>query len=482
MIGEKITDKSENYTISEEIGRGGFGVVYLAHNENGSSFAIKTLGPVKDADTLTSFERETSALLGLDDLNVLKLIGTGEHIYRGNKYFFTVTEYCSEGNYRDMILSKKDRSVPEIVDDFKQILSGLKTLHDRVVHRDLKPENILILNKTLKIGDLGLSKSLDEATKTLTFKGGGTPRYMAPEIWERKTITRASDLYAIGVMLFEALTGRVPFLADDIVDLRSQHLYESPVRVVSINKNIPNHLDGLVRKLLEKDQNKRYQTVDEVLDILNTDFQTVNTNSPLVDRIKKNYDAEQSRQLEAEFKANEEKERQGKINYMEGVLLERFDEAVSLINKNIQETKITHSFNSRDRTYSLGNRTLTINFFSPNALYINSRLPAFGEELKKHHLIHAGAIYIEENRENRQGWNMVLVKSPEDSYGQWLLIESDISALSGKSLKYPPAATNAELLSENLAYHWMQTMHIWQLKDKPLDDLDIEKILDKFIP
>src|SRR5581483_9311749 len=96
-------------------------------------------------------------------------------------------------------------SIQEIVGHVKQMLEGLKALHTKTVHRDLKPENILLSSETLKIGDFGLAKFVDEATRTLTFKGSGTPRYMAPEVWTGQHVVPATDLYALGVLFFEAV-------------------------------------------------------------------------------------------------------------------------------------------------------------------------------------------------------------------------------------------------------------------------------------
>jgi serine/threonine-protein kinase len=145
---------------------------------------------------------------------------------------------------------------------------GLECLHGKIVHRDLKPENILVAGDILKIGDFGLAKFVDEATKTLTFKGSGTPRYMAPEIWRGLHASPAADLYAIGVMLFEAVVGRPPFEAEDTIALRNLHLYEPAPRVRLLNSAVPNMIDDLVKKLLDKDPASRYQTVREVLNIL----------------------------------------------------------------------------------------------------------------------------------------------------------------------------------------------------------------------
>jgi serine/threonine protein kinase len=144
----------------------------------------------------------------------------------------------------------------------------LTHLHTRASHRDLKPENVLIAGTVLKIGDFGLSRLVAASTQAATFKGYGAPHYMAPEVWEENTPTKATDLYAVGIMLFEALTGQLPFEGQDWLALRRQHLHEQPPRVRSLNIGVSGQLDGVVRRLLEKDPLRRFQSASEVSDAL----------------------------------------------------------------------------------------------------------------------------------------------------------------------------------------------------------------------
>lgn len=484
MIGQKIIDSAgKNYTIKNEIGRGGFGIVYLAQDSESRDYAVKMMGPVDKSDILESFKREISAASVVTHDNLLHFIEQGEHEYNGAKYFFAINEYCPDGNYKK-VLAERGFSLKLILSEFQQILMGLEALHQHVIHRDIKPENIFVVKGKLKVGDLGLSKSIDEVTKTLTFKGSGTPMYMAPEIWERGRIIPASDLYAIGVMLFEATTGQFLFESDELIDLRDMHLYNPAPRVKSINKDIPDYIDGVIKKLLEKDSVNRYQSAQEVIDVIKSVPSTKASESVSIlrSRIRQSHDSMESHRLEEERKAKEEQQIQKKISYMEQQLISKFDDAIQEINKELQETKITINSQSNRAYYYFGNRTLQISFFGRNALYNNDLSSGLHKELEKRYVIHAGSIYIEENGDNREGWNVVLIQSPGESYGKWLLIESGLSVLSGRALKYSPAATDARLLSENLAYHWTPATHIWKLKDKAFEESDVESILDKFIP
>ncbi len=484
MINKTVSDTSgKQYLIQKELGRGSFGVVYLAHDSKKIPFALKLIGPINHEEITESFKREVQAISQLKHKNLLQFFGQGEFIEDEKKYLFTVGEYCSEGNYRQ-VLSGRQFSLEKTVSEFQQILAGLEILHTHLIHRDIKPENILRIGEILKVADLGLSKSIDEATKTLTFKGSGTPHYMAPEIWERKKISPASDLYAIGIMLFEACTGQVPFVSDDIADLRSMHLFSPSPRVKKINASIPDHIDGIIKKLLEKDPVKRYQSAKQLAEVLKIELSspTIKSVGSLRDRIRISHDTSEAQRLKEEQDAFERQQKIKRIEYMEQNLISQIDEIIEEINQGLHETQITRNTHSGGIRYSFSSRTLTISFFCPNALYESDTLAALKDELKKHSVIHAGAISIEDGGENREGWNMVLVKRDEELYGEWILIESDLSGMSGRTLKFSPAATDATLLAENLAYHWMHTMHSWLLKDKPLEQTDIERILNKFIP
>lgn len=203
MIGERFTGNlGHKFEVIREIGRGGFGVVYLARGEAGRSYAMKLIAPVSDPVVRLSFEQELKSTEGLNHENLLSIVDYGVYQVGTQKGLFAVSEYCPDGDYRRSLVryGSKPNDAGTIIHDFRQILAGLSILHTRIVHRDLKPENVLVAAGKLKVGDFGLAKFVDEATRTLTFKGAGTPRYMAPEVWFGHHATPATDLYALGVM------------------------------------------------------------------------------------------------------------------------------------------------------------------------------------------------------------------------------------------------------------------------------------------
>jgi hypothetical protein len=434
-----------------------------------------------------AFAREIGAGAAVDHRNVLRIVSRGELERRsGERYLFVVTDYCPDGDYRSVLTSQPPGTilVATICSDFLQILAGLTALHERIIHRDLKPENVLRSGEVLKVGDFGLSKFVDEATRTLTFKGGGTPRYMAPEVWERRRAVPASDLYAIGVMMFEGATGRPPFDAPDLIGLRDLHLYEPAPRVRSIRPDVPDRLDGIIRKLLEKDATKRYQTAREVSAALNavTEVGSQPALREIAERIRRNYDAREQQRLAAQGIASREQDQRARNQYMERQLLALIDEVVEEVNAQIEEVKIVRRLQGQNAVYQLGGRAMHIKFFESGELYADPEVPGRMETLRKRHVVHGGFIEIREGAQDREGWNVVLVRPPDSSYGEWIIVETEVSALTGKSTRFSPVATEARLFADNLACHWMPAMHVFQLKDKPLERTDVEKILHKLVP
>jgi serine/threonine protein kinase len=365
----------------------------------------------------------------------------------------------------------------------KQILLGLALLHTKTIHRDLKPENILLSGNVLKIGDFGLAKFVDEATRTLTFKGGGTPRYMAPEVWLVQRATPATDLYAVGVMLFEAVTGQPPFIGPDANALREKHLYVPAPRAKSVNVEVPDLFDGVIRKLLEKDPARRFQRAEDLLQALgNPPVQSEPALAVLASRMRQAHDAEEARLLESQRRHAEEKDSLARNKYKEEEILALFDEVVSDVNSHLVETKVQIFSISSGKEYRFGQRVLQVRFFAANQLYANPVVPGRMDTLRRRFAVHAGLIEIKEHGADREGWNIVLVRPPQSPYGEWRLVESRMSPFTGHRTRYEPVATEAQLFADNLACHWMPATHTWVLQDKPLERNDIVKMLGIFIP
>src|SRR5439155_14592157 len=423
--------------------------------------------------------------VGLDHNNLLQIVDYGECLVGSTRGLFAATEFCPGGDYRNVLTSFAERqpSIQEIVGHVRQILEGLKELHTKTIHRDLKPENVLVAGDTLKIGDFGLAKFVDEATRTLTYKGSGTPRYMAPEVWTGQHAAPATDLYALGVMFFEAVTGQPPFAAADTRTLRDMHLYTTVPRPKTLKVELPDTLEGLIKKLLAKSIRDRYQTADEVFAALETVPKIADpTIGGLADRVRRHHDTAEAKALEEQRVIQLEQDSQKRIQYMQQQLLELIQEVVDELNSQLVETKIIRQDGYGGRVYKFQDRVLAVEFFRAGELYHNPEIPGLMDTLRKKNAIHGGIIEIREHGEDHEGWNVVLVRPEPDLYGEWRLVESRLSPLSGRGTKYEPIATNAQAFATNLGYHWMNTMHIFQLNEKPLEKSDIVKILGVFIP
>jgi hypothetical protein len=155
---------------------------------------------------------------------------------------------------------------------------------------------------------------------------------------------------------------------------------------------------------------------------------------------------------------------------------------VDQINRQVIGAHIDKGNRPGETVYGFGSRALIIHYFNPGELFENPMVPGRMEVLRKRHAVHAGFIEIRESGEDREGWNIVLVRPPGEIYGEWRLVETRVSALTGRMTRYEPIATNAQLFADNLACHWTPAMHTFQLTDRVLERADIVKIFDIFVP
>lgn len=483
MIGSLKGASGIEYTIGREIGRGGFGVVHLATGSDRADYAVKILGPATDTSLLETFEREVQLRGRASHPNLLEIMDFGSFSEHGNDYLFAITPYCPGGSYRLRLKQHPagQTNLDLIITDITQVLSGLSALHAHTFHRDVKPENILIDGGTLKVADFGLSKLIDEATRTMTFKGGGSPRYMAPEVWDAHRASAATDLYAVGVMLFEALTGRPPFIESDVNALRQAHCFKPAPRARSFAPDTPAYLDGVVKKLLEKDSGRRFQTAGEVITALAQQPAGENSDiAGIVTQVRQRHDEVERAALEKRSAQEARKVEQDRNRLKEVELIELVDEVVAELNEHLVEARIVKRSDRRGAVYSLGARSLVVRFFAEGELYAHPIVPGRMALLRQRQAVHGGIIEIQENGQDREGWNVVLVRPEESLYGEWILIETEVSPLTGRATRYSPVATEAQLLADNLSSHWGRAMHTWQLKDRKLTRDDVVKIFGVF--
>ncbi len=256
---------ADRYEIIEVLGRGGMGSVYRVEDIKArEEIAVKFIKPEIAANkkTIERFRKELTTARKIAHRNVCKMFDLGEYM---GTYFITM-EYVPGEDLRSLIKRVKldTRTSIKIA---KQICEGLAEAHRRgIVHRDLKPSNIMIDKEgNARIMDFGIARSLQADGITGAGMIVGTPEYMSPEQIEGKEVDQRSDNYSLGIILYEMLTGRIPFEGDSTFSIGLKHKYERPEDPRKINPHIPEGLGRLMLKCLEKDRENRYQNAGDLL-------------------------------------------------------------------------------------------------------------------------------------------------------------------------------------------------------------------------
>jgi len=275
FIGQTI---NERYLIVSLIGSGGMGNVYLAeHVLLKKKVAIKILHfeLSKNKDTLERFKREAIAASNIGQSNIVDVTDFG-YTEQGNAFF--VMEYVEGESLADIIKRRAPLPLHHVVAITAQIALALYNAHSKgIVHRDMKPENILITSKDeispfVKIVDFGISKIIGTGVtarkeRTLTKAGAifGTPEYMSPEQAGGQQVDTRTDIYSLGIMMYEMLTGKLPFTDQNYMKVLHKHQYEIPDLPSSKEPSVPSEMDAIVMRCLEKNAANRYQTMLELV-------------------------------------------------------------------------------------------------------------------------------------------------------------------------------------------------------------------------
>jgi len=272
LIGAVISQK---YELTQFLGQGGLGRVFLAEQlPLGRQVAIKLLHPEfsNEPDLAARFEREALAASRISHPNTVVIHDFGSETVGSQKQLYLVMEYLSGETLHDRIQDHPKRRLPawEAVHILSQVLRPLGAFHRAgVIHRDLKPDNIMLckseIGEQVKLLDFGIAK-VTGASLTATGQMVGTPHYMAPEqIMAKKDLGPAVDIYAMGILLYEALTGDPPFMADHQIDLFRMHLMEAPkLLAAKFPGEYLGPFDAVIQKAMAKKPAERYQSADEL--------------------------------------------------------------------------------------------------------------------------------------------------------------------------------------------------------------------------
>lgn len=487
-IGSIVKDyEGNNYQLVEELGHGGFGCVYKTICEADEKvYAVKTL--------LYSFGNESIVNSFKNEINLSSEV-VGEHVIRyiyahdGEKYPelppYIIMEYAEEGTLADILEQRRNNNMfynkEELLDIYRQLVSGMKSINASLVHRDIKPENILISEGKCKISDFGLAKMASESTRTKSFKGYGTLQYIAPEAWKADKNTIQMDIYSMGIVFYELAILDYPYdiTSNDIDAYKNAHLFSRVKRIGDLQRVLGPEIALIVMTMLEKPTQKRYKTWEEIEEKFET---------PLADKagdlgsivslaIEKKIETDTKRQQQIE---KENKEKQAKEEFCNLVKLqfesivvdffERFSEEYNLHLTGNEKCK----FESMSRGYkNMEQYSYRLMIPSVNTIEINCKviLPnsatrivdidrAYGylANYGKREMVYTPQFkgknimaWVEIANFKGLGFNLWLLQTDE-MYGDWYILQNKNNGIymTGKEPKNEPFAFNINELDEAL--------------------------------
>ena len=266
MIGTILGNR---YEIIEKIGEGGMADVYKAKCQKLNRYdAVKILKKefINDKNLVEKFTKEATAIANLSDNNIVNVLDVGMQ----DDIHYIVMEYVNGKTLKQIIREEGKLSYEKVLDYGIQIAKALDCAHrNNIIHRDVKPQNILVTNDgVVKVTDFGIAKSPNSETITNTSRIMGSAHYFSPEQAKGNYVDYRSDIYSFGVVLYEMVTGRLPFDAESPVSVALKHIQEPVVPPIIIDEKIPESLNKLILKAMEKEPIKRYQNVKEILNDL----------------------------------------------------------------------------------------------------------------------------------------------------------------------------------------------------------------------
>ena len=268
MKGQKINDR---YQIIKSIGEGGMANVYLAYDTIlDRDVAVKVLrGDLSnDEKFVRRFQREALNASSLSHPNIVEVYDVGDD----NGQYFIVMEYIEGKNLKDLIKKRGKLTVSEVVDIMSQISDGLSVAHDSyIIHRDIKPQNIMILeNGLVKITDFGIAMAMNATQLTQTNSVMGSVHYLPPEQASGKGSTLKSDIYSMGILMYELLTGVLPYRGDNAVEIALKHLKEPLPSIREELDDLPQSVENIILKSTAKNPKNRYNDARAMYEDLKT--------------------------------------------------------------------------------------------------------------------------------------------------------------------------------------------------------------------
>ena len=286
MIGEVLGNR---YELMEKIGEGGMAIVYKARDNKLSRLvAVKILKKefANNKDISDKFKKEATAVANFSDANIVNVLDVG-HEEEGNIDYF-VMEYVNGKTLKELIVENGKLNYTVAISIGIQIAKALECAHrNNIIHRDVKPQNILVTESGLvKVTDFGIAKSSTSATITNTTTIMGSAHYLSPEQAKGTFIDLRSDIYSLGIVLYEMVTGVLPFDGESPVTIALKHIQSEPVEPKKYNEAIPDGLNNLIMKAISKESINRYQNCRELIN----DLQKIKENPNVAIGARANYD------------------------------------------------------------------------------------------------------------------------------------------------------------------------------------------------
>ncbi|MDR0304828.1 MAG: serine/threonine protein kinase [Chitinispirillales bacterium] len=276
MFGSEVPKRIANFEIIREIGRGGMGMVYLAKQVPiGREIAMKILPAQGDnsseeyKEAMGRFKSEAMTVSKLEHENIVRLYDYG--FAKGMHYL--AMQYINGYSLYDIIQKRKPLPIETVIEYAKQICRGLNYADQKgVIHRDIKPQNILVSKEDGKcrIVDFGIAKFKRDGRRTMVGIAIGTPEYMSPEQAEGKNLDHQTDVYSLGILIYEMCTGNPPFYGGDPVGIAYRQVNEQPKNPSKLRHDIPVRLELIILKAIKKNKNERYRNTGEILKDLDT--------------------------------------------------------------------------------------------------------------------------------------------------------------------------------------------------------------------
>ena len=278
MKGQKINDR---YQIIKSIGEGGMANVYLAYDTIlDRDVAVKVLrGDLSnDEKFVRRFQREALNASSLSHPNIVEVYDVGED----NGQYFIVMEYIEGKNLKDLLKKRGKLTTSEVVDIMSQIADGLSVAHDSyIIHRDIKPQNIMILeNGLVKITDFGIAMAMNATQLTQTNSVMGSVHYLPPEQASGKGSTLKSDIYSMGILMYELLVGKLPYRGENAVEIALKHLKEPLPSIRDELPDLPQSVENVILKSAAKNPKNRYNDAREMYEDLKTCLDESRLNEP----------------------------------------------------------------------------------------------------------------------------------------------------------------------------------------------------------